>query len=270
MHRIRHVLEKITPSKFTALQMLEVDFEPKLKRARLQVESKIRKELKENVFNNLAKSLNDSNEKIAAFTGNMLYHFAKAVVGDEPKREKYRKNIVHEKENHFSETNVEMNANYDEKDEFGSVLKNLAEGITSPINPFITASVKNSHIKVPIPEGFHKLNVEEVFTANGSHRAFGYNYTNYFCDLISKYNDLCCYKFTRNFIRHDFSRKKRTPKFTVEAICQMKDCTSKVTIQQLVNFQGDLDNQLTIIFCGEIRHRKGDFQARRIIKRREI
>ena len=91
----------------------EVDFEPKLKRARLQVESKMRKELKENVFNNLAKSLNDSNEKIATSMGNMLYHFAKAVVGDEHKREMYRKNIVHEKENHFSETNVEMNENYD-------------------------------------------------------------------------------------------------------------------------------------------------------------
>ena len=78
---------------------------------------------------------------------------------------------------------------------------------------------------------------------------------------IFTYNDLCCYKFTRNFIRHDFSRKKRAPKFTVEAVCQMKDCPSKLNIQQLANFQGYLDDQLTITFCGEIGHRQGDFQG---------
>ena len=69
----------------------------------------------------------------------------------------------------------------------------------------------------------------------------------------------------RNYIKSDNSRKKRSPKFTIEASCQMKDCTSKVSVQQGVDAVGKPLDHLTFTFFGEIRHRKGDIQARRII-----
>ena len=48
------------------------------------------------------------------------------------------------------------------------------------------------------------------------------------------------------------SRKRRAPKFTVEAQYQMKDCPVKATIQQLVNRNNTFEDFLTITFRGNI------------------
>ena len=78
---------------------------------------------------------------------------------------------------------------------------------------------------------------------------------------------MCLFRFTRNFIRREDSRKftVEAPKFTVEAQCQMKDCPAKATIQQLVNHNDTFENFLTITFRGYVCHQPGDFQLRRII-----
>ena len=121
------------------------------------------------------------------------------------------------------------------------------------------------HIKIPIPEDLKDLEITEIQTKQGLHLAFGHNYTNYFDSILKKYNNMCSFRFTRNFIRSEHSRKRRAPKFTVEAQCQMKDCPVKATIQQLVNRNNTFEDFLTIAFRGNIFHQPGDFQSRRII-----
>ena len=45
------------------------------------------------------------------------------------------------------------------------------------------------------------LDTANVASRQGVQRAFGYNYSNFFSDIIKKYNPFCSLKFTRNLIR---------------------------------------------------------------------
>ena len=128
----------------------------------------------------------------------------------------------------------------------------------------LTASLTRPQTKIPIPEDLKYLEITEIQTKQGFHLAFGHNYTNYFDSIFKKYN-MCSFRFTRNFIRREDCRKRRAPKFTVKAHCQMKDCPVKATIQQLVNRNNTFEDFLTITFRGNIFHQPGDFQWRRII-----
>ena len=109
------------------------------------------------------------------------------------------------------------------------------------------------------------MNAVNVVSGQGVHKAFGYNYTNFFSDIIEKYNPFCFLKFTRNFIRPEDSRKQKAPKFTVEAACQMDGCPAKVTIQQLACGRNNFENIFTLTFQGNIKHKRGDLKARRLI-----
>ena len=73
-------------------------------------------------------------------------------------------------------------------------------------------------------------------------------------------------KFTRNFIRRE------APKFTVEVACQMDGCPAKVTIQQLACGKNNFENIFTLTFQGNIKCKRGDLKARRLIdtKKTEI
>ena len=73
-------------------------------------------------------------------------------------------------------------------------------------------------------------------------------------------------------IRREDSRKQKAPKFTLEAACQMDGCPAKVTTQQLACCNNNFENIFTLIFQGNIKHRKGDLKARRLIdaKKTEI
>ena len=55
---------------------------------------------------------------------------------------------------------------------------------------------------------------------------------------------MCSFRFTRNFICREDSRKKRAPKFTADFQCQMKDCLVKATIQQHVNRNNTIEEFL--------------------------
>ena len=109
------------------------------------------------------------------------------------------------------------------------------------------------------------MNAVNVVSGQGVHKAFGYNYTNFFSDIIEKYNPFCFLKFTRNFIRPEDSRKQKAPKFTVEAACQMDGCPAKVTIQELACGKKNFQNIFTLNFQGNIKHKRGDLKARRLI-----
>ena len=148
------------------------------------------------------------------------------------------------------------NENIMQETSFSSVGKN---------HKILTANLTRPQIKIPLPEDLKDLEITELQTKQGFHLAFGHNYTNYFDSILKKYNNMCSFRFTRNFIRREDSRKRRAPKFTVEAQCQMKDCPVKATIQQLVNRNNTFEDFLTITFRGNIFHQPGDFQSRRII-----
>ena len=99
---------------------------------------------------------------------------------------------------------------------------------------------------MPIPEEFFYFDTVNVVFRQGVHRAFGYNYTNFFSDIIKKYNPFCFLKFTRNFIRREDSRKQKAPKFNVEAACQMDGCPAKITMQQLACGKNNFENIFTL------------------------
>ena len=109
------------------------------------------------------------------------------------------------------------------------------------------------------------MDTVNVVSRQDLHRAFGYNYTNFFSDIIKKYNPFCSLKFTRSFIRREDSRKQETPKFTVEAACLMDGCPAKVIIQQLACGKNNFGNIFTLTFQGNIKHKRGDLKARRLI-----
>ena len=73
------------------------------------------------------------------------------------------------------------------------------------------AKLKSRVLKVPIPEEFFHLDTVSVVSRQGVHRAFEYNYTSFFSDIIKKYNPFLFHKFTRNFIRREDSRKQKHP-----------------------------------------------------------
>ena len=105
----------------------------------------------------------------------------------------------------------------------------------------------------------------KIVSRQGLHRAFGYNYTNFFIDIIKKYNPFCSLKFTKSFIRREDSRKQKAPKFTVEAACLMDGCPAKVIIQQLACGKNNFENIFTLTFQGNIKRKRGDLKARRLI-----
>ena len=76
---------------------------------------------------------------------------------------------------------------------------------------------------------------------------------------------MCSFRFTRNFIRREDSRKRGAPKFTVKDQRRMKNCPVKATIHQLVNCNNTFKYFLTITFRGDVCHQPGDFKWRRII-----
>ena len=115
--------------------------------------------------------------------------------------------------------------------------------------------MKSRVLKVPIPEEFFNLDTVNVVSRQGVCRAFGYNYTNFFSDIIKKYNPFRSLKFTRNSIRREDSRKQKAPKSTVEAASQMDGCPAKVTIQQLACGKNNFENISTLTFQGNIKHK---------------
>ena len=85
----------------------------------------------------------------------------------------------------------------------------------------LTVNLTRPQIKIPLPEYLKDLEITEIQTKEGFNSAFGHNFTNHFNSNFKKYNNMCLFCFTRNFMRREDSRKKRAPKFTVEAQCQM-------------------------------------------------
>ena len=109
------------------------------------------------------------------------------------------------------------------------------------------------------------MDTVNVVSRQGLHIGFGYIYTNIFTDIIKKYNPFCSLKFTRIFIRQEDSRKKKEPKFTIKAACQMNGCPVKVTTQQLACGRNNFENIFTLTFQGNIKHKRGDLKAKRLI-----
>ena len=124
--------------------------------------------------------------------------------------------------------------------------------------------MKSRVLKVPISEEFFHFDTVNVVSRQRVHRAFGYNYTTFFSDIIKKYNPFCFLKFTRNFIRREDSKKRKAPKFNVEAACQMDGCPAKITIQQLACGKNNFENIFTLTLKGNIKHKRSDLKARRL------
>ena len=141
-----------------------------------------------------------------------------------------------------------------------NVMQHISFSSVGQNHKTLTANLTRPQIKIPIPEDLKDLEVTEIQTKQGFHVAFGRNYTNYVNSIFKKYKNMCSFRFTRNFIRREDSRKKRAPKFTVEAQCQVKDCPVKATIQQFVNRNNTFEDFLTITFRGNVYHQPGDFQ----------
>ena len=152
------------------------------------------------------------------------------------------------------------------------LLEQLSNSCINPFSDCFEAKLKSRVLKVPIPEEFFYLETVNVVSRQGVRRAFGYNYTNFFSDIIKKYNPFWSLTFTRSFIRREDSRKQKAPKFTVEAACQMDGCPAKVTIQQLACGKHNFENIFTLTFQGNIKHKRDDLKARRLIdaKKTEI
>ena len=114
------------------------------------------------------------------------------------------------------------------------------------------------------------MDTVNVVSRQGLRIAFGYNYTNFFIDIIKKYNTFCSLTFTRNFIRREDSRKQKSLKYTVKAACQMDGCPAKVTIQQLACVKNNFENIFTLTFQANINHKRGDLKARRLIDAKKL
>ena len=87
---------------------------------------------------------------------------------------------------------------------------------------------------------------------NKGELAFGYSYTNVFAKILIKFKQLCCFKFTYNYMRKEKTRKWRFPRFTVKAKCMMEGCPVAAKIQQFYFDKYTLKNKLTISFEGDV------------------
>ena len=123
---------------------------------------------------------------------------------------------------------------------------------------------KNANITIKtdvLPE----LEDGEIVETNKGELAFGYNYTNVFSKILMKFNQLCCFKFTYNYVKKEKTRKWRLPRFTVKAKCIMDDCSVEAKIQQFYLDMSTLENKLTIYLEGEVYHKVGNLKSRIII-----
>ena len=63
----------------------------------------------------------------------------------------------------------------------------------------------NGNVSEPVPP---ELEILPTYKNQAGRRSFGYNYTNVFNRILSKYNKYCCFAFKYNHVRKHNSRKK--------------------------------------------------------------
>ena len=113
-------------------------------------------------------------------------------------------------------------------------------------------------IKTDVPP---KLEDVEMVETNKGELAFGYSYANIFAKILMKFNQLCCFKFTYNYVRKEKTRKWRLPRFTVKAKYMMENCPVVGKIQQFYFDTYTLKNKLTISFESDVDLKVGDLKS---------
>ena len=117
----------------------------------------------------------------------------------------------------------------------------------------------NANVSEPVPPELEIITIDEN-QADG--RSFGYNDTNVFNRILSKYNKYCCFAFKDNHVRKRNSRKKSAPLYTVKAECAKRGCPVTATIKEF-----DKSDMLNIAFEGNVIHPIGEYKARRRIEK---
>ena len=139
----------------------------------------------------------------------------------------------------------------------GELVKSLSMSNKSRTGKF-EAEMKEKSFKYDMGNDWRKLPVES--TRNG--RSFSGNYMNYFSNIISKFNERCCWGFKYNRIKKIGSRNINLPFFHEKAYCTFQGCQMSVDLfirNEEVNF-------LELDFDGKITHTEGKTNARRFIK----
>ena len=117
-------------------------------------------------------------------------------------------------------------------------------------------------LRIGTPKNVQNL---EIVETNNGELAFGYDYTNVFANLLSEVIKYCRFRSFYNYVKKKNSRKWRSSKFTVKVKCMMEDCPVVAKVQPLFSDKNTLEEKLIIQFGGDIYHKLGDVEARKII-----
>ena len=205
-------------------------------------------------------------ELYAEFAGKVLFYYYKCAQ-ECPKQEiAVLPNSEPENRGTRQEQPFELPNNSSESEGL-NVLKLLGKTKSFGDGNVIRAKNANITIKTEVPPELEDM---EIVETNKGELAFEYSYTNVFSKILMKFNQLCCFKFTYNYLKKVKTRKWRLSRFTVNAKCMMDHCPVEAKIQQFYLDKSTLENKLTIYFGGDVYNKVGKLKSRRIIDNEKI
>ena len=94
----------------------------------------------------------------------------------------------------------------------------------------------------------------------GGRRALPAGWDNVILKYVKKSNPYCFFSCDQNRVKKKNSRKKNTPFFRGTLKCTFPGCSVSATVK----IKHENDNEMDIIYCGELRHKGGVHHCRRI------